>query len=78
MSWHINNKNQSLITEMINLLSDDTWLEITTFDNQYVVDKDDEIVVGSTAMFIANNEQRVLINTNYILSIEVIKVVPSG
>ena len=77
MSWHINNKGKSIISEMLSFLDDGTLLEILTKEDIFVIDKNDNVVVGNELLFISHDEEtKLLINTNHIISMQIIKGVP--
>ena len=78
MSWHINKKGSSIINEMLRLLNDENLLEVITENNIYIIEKDDKVVVGTESLLISHNkETSIVINTNYIIAVQLIRGVPS-
>lgn len=78
MSWHINKMGHSIIKEMLRLLDDENLLEVITKDNTYIIEKDDKVIVGTESLLISHNkETSIVINTNYIIAVQLIRGVPS-
>lgn len=74
MSWHLAMwQDKSLIQELVELLNEDNYINVYTNHSNFFITSEDSVTVGENALMIASDDCVQLINTDYIIYVELCK-----